>query len=706
MKGIQNTYHHSYTFSFLLVLILFHPTLSIDVNMLSSSESLTISSNRTLVSPGGAFELGFFKPSALSRWYLGIWYKKVPKKIPGKTYVWVANRDNPLSTSTGTLRISGDNLFLLGLSNHSVWSTNLPRGNVRSPVVAELLANGNFVMRYSNYNDINSSGFLWQSFDFPTDTLLPEMKLGYNLKTGRNRFLTSWRNVDDPTSGDFTYKLDVGRGLPEFFLKEKHFEMQRSGPWNGIEFSGIPEVQGLSYMVYDYTENNEEVAYTFLMSNQSIYSGLRIDDLGYLYRFTWIPPSWVWISSWTLPTDDCDIYESCGPNSYCDLRTSPKCNCVRGFVPKNQTHWDLGEESDGCVRRTPLSCSRNGFSLLKNTKLPDTQMAIVDREIDVKKCKEKCLSDCNCTSFAAVDVRNGGFGCVVWTGELIDIRTYSITGQDLYVKVADIDLVEERDRKGKIIGWSVGASLVLILSVIVFCFWKSRQKKAKAVATPIVNNQVLMNGMVLPRQRNLSRENEVEDLELPFMEFEAVLKATEHFSDCNKVGEGGFGIVYKGSGYISPEYAIEGLFSMKSDVYSFGVCLLEVISGKKNKGFYNSGRDHNLLECVWRNWKEGQGLKIVDTVIIDSSSQTFRPHEILRCLQIGLLCVQARVDDRPLMSAVVLMLGSVAAEIPQPKPPGYCVIGNSLETCSSRSKQPDHESCTVNQITTSIIDAR
>ncbi|KAJ4887567.1 Receptor-like serine/threonine-protein kinase SD1-8 [Raphanus sativus] len=308
--------------------------------------------------------------------------------------------------------------------------------------------------------------------------------------------------------------------------------------------------------------------------------------------------------------------------------------------------------------------------------------------------------------------------------------------------------------------------------------------------------------MVLPRRRNLSEENGVEDLELPLMEFEAVLTATENFSECNKVGEGGFGAVYKGRlldgqeiavkrlsemsaqgltrscmlnwqmrfdiingiargllylhqdssiriihrdlkasnvlldkdmnpkisdfgmarifgqneteantrkvvgtyGYMSPEYLIEGRFSIKSDVYSFGVLLLEIISGKRNKAFNNSGCDHNLLDCVWRNWKEGQGLEIVvDTANIDSSSSpTFRPHEILRFLQIGLLCVQERAEDRPLMSNVVLMLGSEAEDIPQPKPPGYCIIGNHSTWC----KQRDHESCTVNQITNSIIDAR
>ena len=52
------------------------------------------------------------------------------------------------------------------------------------------------------------------------------------------------------------------------------------------------------------------------------------------------------------------------------------------------------------------------------------------------------------------------------------------------------------------------------------------------------------------------------------------------------------------SGYMSPEYALEGAFSVKSDVFSFGVVLLEIISGKKNTGFYTSKQSLNLLGHV------------------------------------------------------------------------------------------------------------
>ncbi|KAF3581786.1 hypothetical protein DY000_02029312 [Brassica cretica] len=105
-----------------------------------------------------------------------------------------------------------------------------------------------------------------------------------------------------------------------------------------------------------------------------------------------------------------------------------------------------------------------------------------------KACDVGCLSDCNCTSFA---FGKNGLGCVTWTGDLVDIRTYFEGGHALFVKVSakdpDFSSGKKRDRTGKVIGWSIaGVSVVLILSVILFCFWKRRQKQAKAdAAAPI-----------------------------------------------------------------------------------------------------------------------------------------------------------------------------------------------------------------------------
>ncbi|CAE6184793.1 unnamed protein product [Arabidopsis arenosa] len=640
MRGVLN-YHKFYTFLVVcFVVTQIHPTYSIYVNTLPSTEILTISSNRTIVSPGDVFELGFFKLGSPARWYLGIWYKKVPEI----SYVWVANRDNPLSNSMGGLKIVDGNLIIFDHYDNYVWSTNLTTKDVRSSLVAELLDNGNFVLRVSNNNDPDK--FLWQSFDYPTDTLLPQMKLGWDLKTGLNRFLRSWKSSDDPSSGNFTCKLET-RGFPEFLIRFRFTPIYRSGPWDGIRFSGMPEMRDLDYMFNKFTANGEEVAYTFLMTNKSIYSRITLSSAGIFERYTWVPTSWEWTLFSSSPTDQCDMNEECGPYSYCDTSTSPVCNCIQGFSPKSQQQWDLADGLSGCVRRTPLSCRGDRFLRLKNMKLPDTMSAIVDMEIDEKDCKKRCLWNCNCTGFANADIRNGGSGCVIWTGELLDIRSYVANGQDFHVRLAASEIGDEKKISKTIIGLIVGVCVMLLLSSIIFYFWNRRKKRANA--TPIVfeerNQDLVMNGVVISNRRHLSAETETEDLELPLMEFEAVVMATDNFSSSNKLGQGGFGIVYK----------------------------------------------------VWRNWKEGKGLEVVDPIIKDSSSSTFRPHEILRCIQIGLLCVQEYAEDRPMMSSVVLMLGSETVEIPQPKPPGYCV---------GRSKQYNDESCSLNQITLSIVEPR
>ncbi|KAK9936133.1 hypothetical protein M0R45_012994 [Rubus argutus] len=116
-------------------------------------------------------------------------------------------------------------------------------------------------------------------------------------------------------------------------------------------------------------------------------------------------------------------------------------------------------------------------------------------------------------------------------------------------------------------------------------------------------------------------------------------------------------------GYMAPEYAMEGLFSVKSDVFSFGVILLEIISGKRNSGFYLTEHAKTLLAYAWKLWKDGKELEFVEPCLMESCPTT----QILRCMHIGLLCVQEDPAERPTMSAVVVLLGSDSIELAEPK---------------------------------------
>ncbi|QHO53158.1 Cysteine-rich receptor-like protein kinase [Arachis hypogaea] len=144
-------------------------------------------------------------------------------------------------------------------------------------------------------------------------------------------------------------------------------------------------------------------------------------------------------------------------------------------------------------------------------------------------------------------------------------------------------------------------------------------------------------------------------------------------------------------GYMAPEYQIYRLFSIKSDVYSFGVLVLEIVSGKKSSGNCQSENPETLVNFAWRNWKDGTISNFVDTTLRNSSQ-----NEIMRLIDIALLCVQANEADRPTMATVLLMLNNHSVTLAVPSEPAFLLNTGS----NTSTKKPAQES--VNEA--SIID--
>ncbi|XP_024020579.1 G-type lectin S-receptor-like serine/threonine-protein kinase At4g03230, partial [Morus notabilis] len=146
-------------------------------------------------------------------------------------------------------------------------------------------------------------------------------------------------------------------------------------------------------------------------------------------------------------------------------------------------------------------------------------------------------------------------------------------------------------------------------------------------------------------------------------------------------------------GYMSPEYALHGLFSIKSDVFSFGVAVLEIISGKRNTGFYQSEQASSLLDYAWKLWKENKALDLMDPPL----RETCNENEFLRCFNVGLLCVQDDPNDRPTMSNVVVMLGSENGNLPSPKQPAFVVKRPLSSRASSEPLSNNELTDTLNE---------
>ncbi|WOL07648.1 receptor-like serine/threonine-protein kinase SD1-8 isoform X1 [Canna indica] len=735
-----------------------------------------------LISAAGNFELTFFSPADSSNRYIGIRYHANSDHV----VVWVANRQRPVISRSGRLSVTTNGTLIVTEDNSTVvvWSSSSPA--LKIPV-ARLLDNGNFVVMEAGSSDERSS-YAWQSFDFPTDTLLPGMMLGWDLDTGVSRNLTAWRSASNPAPGDYVAGLDR-QGDPQLFLWNGTRPYWRGGPWNGLRFSGVPDMAAMEPgndlgVYYEFLIDPSQVFYWFGMRNPLIISRLVMNHSGLLQRFLWIheKSNWVLLGHRPKVEDPCDkVLSPCGQNAFCkcdaghaEPEASPVvdiCECLQGFHPKDTKDW-----TRGCARETTMlkECGNraDGFFNLSNAKLPDTSRSTVNWTVSLEQCKDLCLNNCSCTAYASSNISGVVSGCINWTTDLTDLMVYTgEPGQDLYVRQLAVD--SGHSHRGNLVTVIVASVLAIcIVAIAVTACWIWRMKK---------------------RRRHFDDKAESKDLDLPVFHLSTIIDATVNFSIDNKLGEGGFGPVYKGKlgndqeiavkrlsksssqgvdefkneviliaklqhrnlvrllgccvqggerilvyeympngsldaflfneakstmldwqrryniivgiarallylhhdsrfkiihrdlkasnvlldkdmnpkisdfgmarifrgddsevntrrivgtyGYMSPEYAMDGTFSIKSDVFSFGVLVLEIISGKRNRGVYQSALHLNLLGHIWNLWQADNASELIDKSIGPSVSTA----ELMSCIKIGLLCVQERPGDRPTM---------------------------------------------------------
>ncbi|KAL1325441.1 hypothetical protein AAHE18_13G161500 [Arachis hypogaea] len=733
------------------------PSTSID----SFGMNQSIRDGETLVSAGGSFVVGFFSPGTSTNRYLGVFYKDASGN---QTVMWVANREKPLQNKSGILKFNENGTLQLfsGTTNTSVWSSNISTKDLNSnSSTAQLLDSGNLIVKSSD----DGSKILWQSFDFPGDVLMPGMKIGLNLVTGLDRYLSTWKSADDPARGDYSIKFDP-RGYPQIIQMKGVVLNAREGSWNGLYFTGYPYLVQNNMFRRDFFFNGEEMYYKSEILDGSTFRINRMMPSGIWQTTTWTGQGRGQVKTTTSGgLEDCDNFAFCGSNSVCNMvDNDAACECLKGYVPKFPEQWNVSHWSNGCVRKTASKCDiTDGFSKYINMKLPDTSSSWFDKTMNLEECQRSCLKNCSCTAYANLDIRNGGTGCLLWFNHLVDMRQFNQRGQDLFIKVPNSELANEHGNM------------------------KKKKNVAIVVAGVIIFGLIICASIVLIKYPGLARniwknKQRQVDVDLPIFDFSVLAKATDNFSSNKKLGEGGFGPVYKGTlingqelavkrlskksgqgseefknevaliaklqhrnlvkllgcciqggekiliyefmpnksldhfvfgdqveantnkvaetyGYMSPEYAVHGQFSEKSDIFSYGVIVLELLSGKRNRDFSDSENYHNLLGHAWRLWTEEKPLELLDEVLRENCN----PSEVIRCIQVGLLCVQQRPEDRPNMSLVVLMLNGEKM-LPKPKFPGFYIDrGVQLQADSSL---PNNTLFSANQISITILEAR
>ncbi|VVA93875.1 unnamed protein product [Arabis nemorensis] len=500
-----------------------------------------LSIGQTLTSPGGSYELGFFSPNNSRNQYVGVWFKNITPQV----VVWVANRDKPVTKTTANLSISSNgSLILLEGEGDLVWSIEETFSS--NEVRAELKDSGNFVLV-----DEVSARTLWQSFEHLGDTMLPESSVMYDVPNNKKRVLSSWKTPTDPSPGEFVAELTT-QVPPQGFIMRGSRPYWRGGPWARTRFTGTPEMDqshvsqfsisqdvaaGTGFLTYS-LQRNSNLSYTTLTSEGSL-------------KILWNNGSG-WVKDFEAPVSSCEVYDTCGTFGLCVRSDPPKCECLKGFMPKSDEEWNRRNWTGGCARRTDLSCLVNSsaktqgndvdvFDIVANVKPPDFYEYL--SLINEKECHQRCLGNCSCTAFAYIEQ----IGCLVWSRELVDVMQFSAGGEKISIRLASSELAGS-NRTKIIVASIVSIFVFMILVFASYWFWRYKTKQNDSTPTSMETSQDAWKEQLKPQ-------------DVYFFEMQTILTITDNFSIENKLGQGGFGPVYKGKLEDGKEIAIKRLSS-------------------------------------------------------------------------------------------------------------------------------------------------
>ncbi|XAR69366.1 Non-specific serine/threonine protein kinase [Bertholletia excelsa] len=573
----------------------------------------TLRNRETLVSAGGVFELGFFIDPFSGSTYLGIWFKNDKKKKA----VWVANRESPLSGySSSYLQIRDDGNLILMDQRQTPIIVNSAALATSGNTSAILLDSGNFVLRESGKN------LVWQSFDYPSDTFLPGMKVGWFVSPtdqSRIQVLVSWASPLSPTRGEFVLGVDY-KGATKMGIWRRDRSHMDIGYWDGKSFQFIFQNSSNSFR-FTYISNENETYFTFTTTGNYNLSWLVMASTGHIDEY--------FMSEGNIST----------------VRHSP-CNDSAAV------------NASVCLIPETSGCPEGDLFLATNGSIPALVAVNGSNSMSSSDCEFMCRSNCSCAAFAS-GIEGDQTWCQLYYGNKNNILGLLEKGGGAVYIRGDYGLKPNRKKRKRLvlILFNVFVPLIVVILALIWCYPKCRNRYATGNQvqchneTSSVAEAVLLRGNNNAISSNGSTGNRIElggerDQDLPLFSFSSIEAATDYFANSNKLGEGGFGLVYK----------------------------------------------------AWNLFKEGNCMEFIDPTLANSCSTS----EAFRHVQIGLLCVQDRPAERPAMSDVVSMLNSDTMALPYPRKPAILIYASSTDVDSSGNKVV----WSRNDVTMSEISAR
>ncbi|XP_060669938.1 G-type lectin S-receptor-like serine/threonine-protein kinase SD1-13 [Ziziphus jujuba] len=649
-------------FAFIGIHLLF-PFFKFSTAVDAITQAQFISDGRSLTSKDGNFELGFFSPANSSSRFLGIWNRKIPLR----TVSWIANVHKPINDSSGILMINGS-------GNAVLLSQNTP----------VLLNSGNLVLR--DWTDGNSGIFLRQSFDYPIGTMglsarrvslsasedvcdnyghrgaygvctISELQVCKCLKGFKPVSPEKWKERDYTQGCERSKPLKcqkntgfikyVGLKLPENKngwvsqgMNMKECEAKCLSNMKECEAKCLSNCSCMAYATSDAEGSSACVVWfgklinirRLLNGGQHLYVRMPDSELGTDRVFRLLLLSVLNSSSvWPMLLCHLDFnHEEIKNGVKIVVTIVAVVSIVSGLLLAAyyiRRNWKMSKEIMDIYGAT----GQNNNGREEDLELPLSKLSTIASAINNFSFNNK--------------LGQGGFG-PEYRGALMDGQEIAVkrlspnSGQGPNEFKNEVILVAKLQHRnlmrnfpdhaqGKLLDWRKWFNLILgVARGLLYLHEDSRLR--------IIHRDLKAGNVLLDKEMN----PKISDFGM------ARTFGGDQTEGVTRRVVGTFG-------YMAPEYAIGGQFSVKSDVFSFGILMLEIVSGKKNRGFYHLGDNLNLVGYAWKLWEEERSQELIDECFRDSCTLL----EVLRCIHVSLLCVQQLPEDRPSMSTLILMLG-------------------------------------------------